>query len=179
MSMQVEIKREKPADREEIDLLFKLVFEPEGVSSIIKNMRESDIFIPELSRVARINDSIIGIIMYTRGEIVRGRRHIPVVVLSSLAVLPNYQGFGVGAELISNSFDKAIRMGHLAVLTFGQEDYFRKFGFKPANEYGITTSLKIPEEEFLAIEIEKSSLENAKGKLKNHSVFDELVQYHL
>jgi len=177
--MQVEIKREKPTDREEIDLLFRLVFEPDGVSPLIKRMRESDIYIPELSRVARINDSIIGIIMYTKGEIVRGRKHTPVIVLSSLAVLPSYQGFGVGGELILNSFDKARRMGLNAVLTFGQEDYFSKFGFSASNNYEITTNLGIPDEEFLAIELEESSLKDARGYLKNHAVFNELVQYHL
>lgn len=177
--MQVEIKREKPEDREEVDLLFRLVFEPDGVSPLIKKMRESDIYIPELSRVARINDSIIGIIMYTRGEIIRGRKHIPVIVLSSLAVLPNYQGLGVGAELISNSFDKARRMDFDSVITFGQEDYFAKFGFMPAQDFEITTSLEIADEEFLAIELQESSLADARGNLKNHPVYNDLIQYHL
>lgn len=177
--MQVEIKREKPRDREEVDLLFKLVFEPDGVSQLIKNMRDSDIYIPELSRVARINDSIIGIIMYTKGEIVRGRKHIPVIVLSSLAVLPNYQGLGVGAELIANSFDKARRMEFDSVLTFGEDDYFTKFGFQAADEFGITTSLEIPKDEFLAIELKENALNDARGNLKNHPIFNELIQYHL
>lgn len=177
--MQVEIKREKPEDREEVDLLFRLVFEPEGVSPLIRKMRESDIYIPELSRVAKINNSIIGIIMYMRGEIVRGRRHIPVIVLSSLAVLPGYQGLGVGAELISNSFDKARRMDFDSVVTFGQEDYFTKFGFVPAKDFEITTSLELSDEEFLAIELQESSLAEARGNLKNHVVFNELVQFHL
>lgn len=177
--MQVEIKREKPKDREEVNLLFNLVFRADGVSPLIENMRNSEIFIPELSRVAKINDSIIGIIMYTKGEIVRGRKHIPVIVLSSLAVLPNYQGLGVGAELIRNSFDKARRMEFDAVLTFGDEDYFTRFGFKSTNEFGITTSLEIPEEEFLAIELTENALIDARGNLKNHPVFNELIQYYL
>lgn len=177
--MQVEIKREKPQDREEVDQLFNLVFTPDGVLPLIKKMRESDIYIPELARVARISDSIIGIIMYTKGEIVRGRKHIPTLVLSSLAVLPKYQGLGVGSELISSSFDKAKRMGFDSVITFGQEDYFSRFGFSPAQNFEITTSLEIPDEEFLTIELQESSLNDARGNLKNHAVFNDLVQFYL
>jgi predicted N-acetyltransferase YhbS len=177
--MQVEIKREKPEDREEVDLLFKLVFEPQGVSQTILNLRDSDIYIPELSRVARINDSIIGIIMYTKGEIVRGRRHVPLILLASIAVLPSYQGLGVGAQLISNSFDKARRMDYHSVLAFGQDEYFSRFGFSPAINFGITTSLEISEEEFLAMELEENSLQEAHGHLKNHSIYNELIPYHL
>jgi predicted N-acetyltransferase YhbS len=176
--MQVEIKREKPEDREEVDFLFNLVFEQEGASSIINKLRETDIYIPELSRVARINDSIIGMIMYTKGVIVRGRKHIPTVVLSGMAVLPAYQGLGVGAELIANSFVKARKMEVESALVFGQEEYFKRFGFLPASQFEITTSLDLLEDEFLALELEKNSLEGARGHLKHHSIYTELIQFN-
>ncbi len=176
--MQVEIKREKPGDREEVDFLFKLVFEQEGASSIIQKLRETDIYIPELSRVARINDSIIGIIMYSKGAIVRGRKQIPTVILSGIAVLPAYQGLGVGSELIANSFVKAKKMEIESVMVFGQEEYFKRFGFIPASKFEITTSLDLQEEEFLVLELEENSLSDAHGHLKNHPLYNELIQFN-
>lgn len=176
--MQVEIKREKAEDREEVELLFTTVFDEEGILPMIKNLRESDNYIPELSRVARINDSIIGVIMYTSGAIVRGRKQTQTAVLSSIAVLPAYQGLGVGKQLVMNSFNKARRLSIGSVLVFGQEEYFSRFGFKPASEYAITSSLDLTEDEFLALELEEGSLEDANGHLKNQSIYHEIIQFN-
>ncbi|NPD44499.1 MULTISPECIES: GNAT family N-acetyltransferase [unclassified Lentimicrobium] len=177
--MQVQIKREKPKDIEEVNLLFNLAFQKEDVNALIKDFRKTNHFIPELSRVARINDQIIGIIMYAKAEIVKGRKNVPSIIMATIAVLPSYQGLGIGQELIANSFQKARDLGYVSVLVVGQEEYFPRFGFKPASEFDITTSLEVSEEEFLAIELVPDGLKNASGKLKNQELLPELVKYSI
>lgn len=177
--MQVQIKREKPHDIEEINLLLSLVFKQENIKDFVKEFRTSSHFIPELSRVARINDQIIGIIMYAKVEIVKGRKNLPSIILASIAVLPKYQSLGFGKELIVNSFQKARELGHKSVLAIGQEDYYPQFGFKPAIDFGIGQSLNISDEDLLAMELLPGGLENASGKLKNHALLNELVKFSL
>ena len=177
--MQVQIKREKAKDIEEVNLLFGLAFKQEAINPLIKEFRASNHFIPELSRVARINDQIIGIIMFAKVEIVKGRKNIPSIILASIAILPSYHSLGIARELIDNSFQKARDLGHKSVLVIGQEDYFPRFGFKPALEFEITTSLDITEEEFLAMELVPGGLENASGKLKNQELLPELASYSI
>lgn len=177
--MQVQIKREKSKDIEEVNQLFGLAFKQESINPLIKEFRASNHFIPELSRVARINDQIIGIIMYGKVEIVKGRKNVPSIILASIAILPSYQSLGIGKELIANSFQKARDLGHQSVLVVGQEDYFPRFGFKLASEFNITTNLDVADEEFLAIELVPGGLENASGKLKNQDLLPELARYSI
>ena len=177
--MQVEIKREKPVARDEVDVLYKLSFEKEDISSVIRKFRDSELFIPELSRVARINDQIIGSIMLAKGEIVRGRRHTPVIIIVGMAVLPKYQGLGVGEELMRSAFLKARKHQFKAILVFDQDEYFTKFGFTLASDYEITTSIEIGEDEFYALELEEGYLEDARGNLKNQPIYNELLQYYI
>jgi len=179
MSMQVQIKREKAKDIEEVDLLYKIAFEQETLSELIVGFRNSSQFIPELARVARISDQIIGVIMYSHGEIVKGRKNIPTIIITSLAILPAYQKLGISAELVKNSFQKARDLGYKSVLVAGDDDYFQKFGFKKASDFDITNKMDIPDENFMAMELVPDSLSNASGHLKNHPIIPELLQYSL
>lgn len=179
MSMQVQIKREKAKDREEVDLLYKIAFEQESPSELIHGFRNSNQFIPELARVARISDQIIGIIMYSHGEIVKGRKNIPTIIIASVAILPAYQNLGIGAELVRSSFQKARDLGYKSVLVAGEEDYFSRFGFKKASEYDISNNMDIPEENFMALELISESLNNASGHLKSHPLIPELLKFSI
>ncbi len=179
MHMQVQIKREKTKYIEEVNLLFEMVFQQEAISSLIKEFRASNHFIPELSRVARINEQIIGVIMYGKVEIVKGRKNVPSIMIASMAILPAYQNLGIGRELIDNSFQKARSMGYESVLAVGQEEYFPRFGFTPASDFDITTNLDLSDEEFLAMELKSGALDNASGKLKNQEFLPELAMYSL
>jgi len=179
MSMQVQIKREKAKDREEVDLLYKIAFEQESFSELIFEFRNSNQFIPELARVARISDQIIGIIMYSHGEIVKGRKNIPTIIIASIAVLPAYQNLGIGAELVKNSFQKARELGYKSVLVAGEDDYFSRFGFKKASEYDISNNMDIPVENFMALELIPESLINGSGHLKSHPLIPELLKFSI
>lgn len=175
--MQVQIKREKSKDIEEVDLLYKIAFEQEPVSELIIGFRKSGQFIPELARVARISDQIIGIIMYSHGEIVKGRKNIPTLLLASITVLPAYQNLGIGTELVRNSFQKARDLGFQSVLVMGDDEYFARFGFKKASDFDISNNMDIPDENFMALELIPDSLQNASGHLKNNPLIPELLKY--
>ena len=177
--MQIQIKREKSKDIEEVNQLFGFAFKQESINPLIKEFRASKYFIPELSRVARINDQIIGIVMYAKAEIVKGRKNVPSIIMATIAVLPAYQSLGIGGELIANSFQKARDIGYKSVLVIGQEDYFPRFGFKLASEFDITTNLDVEDGEFLAMELIPGGLDNASGKLKNQELLPELVRYSI
>lgn len=177
--MQVQIKREKQEDYNEVDFLLKLAFDNDHVAQVVQNLRLTDDFIPELSKVARINDQIIGVIMYSHALITKGRKTIKTISLAPLAVLPAYQNLGIGGELIKSSFRKARELGYESVVVIGHEDYYPRFGFKPASEYDIICPFDVPDENFMAKELVPDKLAKANGKFKVHSLISEIVQYSL
>ena len=64
---------------------------------MVTALRKGPAFIPELSLVAEIEGKIVGHILFTKGQIADKT----VLVLAPLAVLPTYQGQGIGAALVN------------------------------------------------------------------------------
>ncbi len=59
--------------------------------------------------------------------------YLPVVLLRSLAVAPDYRGRGLGKNLVRQALAASRDLGALRVvlLTTTAEDYFHRFGFRP------------------------------------------------
>jgi len=177
--MQVDIKREKKRDYEEIEMLLKVIFNNDTVADLVTQLRGADSFIPRLARVAKINNQIIGLVVCSNATIVKGRRSIDVLVLAPLAVLPAYQHLGIGGELIRNVFQKARELEFQAVFVIGDEDYFPRFGFEPASNFDVSCNFDISNENFMALELIPGALSNASGKLKLLPLFDHLPSFSL
>ncbi len=177
--MQVQIKREKPKEIEEMNLLFRIAFGQATLGQLITEFRNTNQYIPELSRIAHINDQVIGSVICSRAEITKGRRIIPSIIFVSLAVLPSYQNLGIGIQLVSNALAKAEELGYQSVFVLGPESYFGRFGFKKASGFGILSGLPYPEEDFLAMEIISGALQNASGKLKSNPLLQKFLAFHM
>jgi len=109
--------------------------EPDLVEAIRK---DPDAWLPQLSLVAVAEDSeaVVGHILFSRVHI----GSVPVASLGPLAVLPEYQKQGVGAELIRVGLAAARAAGERLVVLLGHADYYPRFGFRPATEFDIHVS---------------------------------------
>jgi len=175
--MQVKIKRIKKRDNEEVEMLLKVAFDGDSVAELVKELLNNSSFIPELTRVARISDQIIGIIVYSHAQIIRGKKVHESISMAPLAVLPAYQNLGIGSQLIRNSFAKARELDYQSVLVMGHEDYYPRFGFKQASEFGITCPFDVPEENFMALEFSPDTLSGVSGKVKYHPLFNDMPSF--
>lgn len=54
-------------------------------------------------------------------------------------------------------------MGFESVIVLGHHNYYPRFGFSPASKWGIKAPFNVPNESFLALELEDGSLERGKG----------------
>ena len=86
--MQVKIKRFKKRDFEEIEMLLKVAFDRDSVANIVKELLDTADFIPELTRVARISGQIIGVIVYSHAQIIKGKKIHQTISMAPMAVLP-------------------------------------------------------------------------------------------
>jgi predicted N-acetyltransferase YhbS len=63
---------------------------------------------------------------------------VPVLGLGPLGVRPDQQGRGVGTSLVHALLAVAEAAGERVVALLGSPAYYRRFGFVPSTELGIT-----------------------------------------
>ena len=175
--MQVKIKRFKKHDFEEIEMLLKVAFDSDSVANIVKELIDTVDFIPELTRVARISDQIIGVIVYSHAQIIKGKKIHQTISMAPMAVLPAYQNLGIGGELIRNSFAKARELDYQSVIVMGHEEYYPRFGFTLASDFGIISPFDVPDENYMALELFPDTLSAISGKVKYHPLLDDMPSF--
>jgi putative acetyltransferase len=76
-------------------------------------------------------------------------RLVDVLSLSPLAVLPRYQGDGIGGRLVNEALQAARHARWPLVFLEGSPAYYSRFGFEAAHRRGFARpSPRIPEEAF-------------------------------
>jgi predicted N-acetyltransferase YhbS len=136
-------------------------------------MRSSDAFLRELDMVAVLDGQIVGSIVYTR-SVIRGEDGTdhPVITFGPISVLPALQGKGIGRMLIKHTVLRARELGHLAILIYGDPKYYERFGFVPAERYGIGTPDGMYAVPLQALELQPGALSGAGGRFFEDPVFD-------
>ncbi len=158
----IHIRPETPSDYQHIFEINAQAFQQEAESLLIEKLRKSEYFIPELSIVAEKGGELIGHILFSKIRI-EGEVRTPSIALAPMAVLPEFQNQGIGSLLIREGLEKVKEMGFKSVIVLGHKDYYPRFGFKKASNWGIQSPFEVPDEVFMAIELEEGALANAAG----------------
>ena len=150
----IEIRQESQKDYEEVYRVVKTAFEMAEHSDgneqdLVVALRNSDSFIPELSLVAVKEDKIVGYILFTKIKIENHEE----IALAPLAVLPEYQKQGIGSMLIEQGHKIAKKLGYHYSIVLGSENYYPKFGYIPAIQYGIQAPFDVANENFMAVKL--------------------------
>lgn len=149
------IRKECPMDYVQIHHVMRVAFEntphSDGTESeLVNRLRNSEAFIPQLALVAEEDGNIIGYIMFTLVEI--GNKQ--ALAVGPLAILPAYQRSGIGGALIHAGHEKAKNMGYDFCVLVGHADYYPRFGYRRASTFGILTHLDVPDDNFLAYQLQ-------------------------
>ena len=153
------IRRENVNDYKEVYNVIKAAFATAEHSDgneqdLVENLRKNNNnFIPELSLVAIDSEKIVGYILFTKIKIGESEE----LALAPLGVLPEYQKQGVGSKLIIEGHRIAKILGYHYSVVLGSENYYSKFGYVPAIEYGIKPPFDVPSKNFMAIRLNKSN----------------------
>ena len=162
----IAIRKENVNDYTEVYNVIKTAFETAEHSDgneqdLVVALRKSNNYIPELSLVAIDNDKIVGYILFTKIKIGESEE----LALAPLGVLPEYQRQGIGSKLITEGHRIAKKLGYHYSIVLGSENYYPKFGYVPAIEYGIEAPFDVPSKNFMAIKLNESNVE-IKGIVK-------------
>lgn len=172
------LRLERPEDYRSVEWLTYQAFlgleHSQGDEALLVNkMRSIPAFVPQLDYVACVGDSIVGNIMYTKSKIVgKGTDEWETLTFGPLSVLPEFQRRGIGAALVDHTIQIARKMGMRAILIFGHENYYPKFGFKEASLFGITTKDGKNFPAFMALPLSEGALNGINGKLIYDDVYE-------
>ncbi|MEP5763365.1 MAG: N-acetyltransferase [Halieaceae bacterium] len=128
---------------------------------------------PTIGVVAELGGELVGHIMFSPVSL-RGQPDLRVVGLAPMSVVPEHQGKGVGAALVASGLELCREQGVAAVVVLGHADYYPRFGFVPASSYGISSDFEVPDEAFMALELNEGALADRAGRIRYHPAFDSL-----
>ena len=164
----MKIRAEQPADVASIRDLSRTVFETSTEADLVDALRERAQ--PYISLVADGGSAIVGHIMFSPAKL-SSDPNLRIIGLAPMAVSPEQQRKGIGAALIRAGLEQCREMGYRAVVVLGHADYYPRFGFLPASRFGLVSEYDVPDENFMALELEPGALGGKGGTVSYHPAF--------
>ena len=152
----MDLREELPGDKESVRDIHRRAFGDHGlvVADLVDDLRETITPKEGLSLVVRADGQIVGHVMFTLSLLDAPRRLVEVHVLSPLAVMPEYQGRGIGSALVRKGLKVLAARAVPVVFLEGDPGYYSRFGFVPGGDHGFRKpSLRIPDGAFQAIRL--------------------------
>jgi virginiamycin A acetyltransferase len=173
------LRPEQPDDYSAVEKItheaFKTAAHARGDEALLAHkLRGIPAFVPQLDFVAEVCGDVVGNIMYTKSKVAGDGGEWETLTFGPLSVLPAYQRQGIGAALVKHTLKTARDMGFLAVLIFGHEEYYPRFGFENAAKYGIATSDGKNFDAFMALPLYEGALDGVTGRFYEDPVFHSL-----
>jgi predicted N-acetyltransferase YhbS len=140
---------------------------------ILHNLRNSTSYCRELDLTAHVENKVVGHIISSKAKVVdvHNKEH-EILCVGPLSVLPGFQKKGIGSALMNHSILVAKQLGFSGMILFGNPDYYHRFGFRNALEYGITTKEGQNFEPFMALELQVDGLTPISGRFMEDSAFE-------
>ncbi|MBO9698849.1 MAG: N-acetyltransferase [Sporocytophaga sp.] len=139
---------------------------------LVQKLRATEGFIPKLSLVAESDNQIVGHILFTKVNI-EGSKTKESLALAPLSVLPSAQRQGIGSRLMKYGLERAKELGFESVIVLGHPEYYQRFGFIKASIWNVQFPGDVPDEVFMALELNEDALIDAAGIVRYPSAFTE------
>ncbi|AFZ31758.1 GCN5-related N-acetyltransferase [Gloeocapsa sp. PCC 7428] len=166
------IRCENARDASAIYDVHTQAFERENEAQLVDKIRESDCYIPQLSFVAEVDNTLVGHILFSYIELA-GEENFRVLGLAPLAVVSKFQRQGIGSALVQVGLETADKMGEALVVVLGHPQFYPRFGFQPSVNYCIASPFPVPEDAFM-VKLLTAYQEKYQGKVIYPPAFQEV-----
>lgn len=162
------IRPEEEKDWAAVYAVNAAAFETEAEARLVDALRQQAR--PIVSLVAENDGAVIGHIMFSPVSLT-GHTDVRIMGLGPIAVAPNHQRKGIGSALVPAGVERCKQLGFGAVVVLGHPEYYPRFGFAPSSRFGIGCEYEVPDEVFMAMELQTDHLRGASGTIKYHAAF--------
>ena len=166
------VRTEEDNDRDAVHAVNVSAFETPAEADLVDALRAQAK--PIVSLVAEENGAVVGHIMFSPVSL-SGHPHLKVMGLAPMAVTRERQRKGIGSALVRAGLAQCRHLGYTAVVVLGHPEYYPRFGFLPSSRFGIDCEYDVPEEVFMATELQPDALSGKTGRVKYHAAFGDLL----
>ncbi|NNF02819.1 MAG: N-acetyltransferase [Rhodothermales bacterium] len=167
---RVHIRPERETDFEAVRRVNVAAFGQVDEADLVDRLRANlDVY---QSLVAEIGSSVIGHIFFSPMTFEHDMGDPIVWGLAPMAVHPDHQNSGVGSGLVRRGLEACTAKGVQAVFVLGHPQYYPRFGFRQAVEWGVQSEFDVPAEVFLAVELTPGALDKVSGVVRYHPLFE-------
>jgi putative acetyltransferase len=162
---------EQPALYAAIRAVHLAAFGRPDEADLVEALRAHEDFNPKLSLMGLYNGQVAGHILFTPLR-VEGSENARLMGLGPMGVLPDYQRQMVGSALVYEGLELLRRAKVAAVFVLGEPHYYKRFGFRPARDYGCSCKYDPAGEHFMAQELIEEGLAGVGGLVHYLPPFD-------
>ena len=164
----MQIRFETTTDIRVVHALNRAAFATRAEADLVDALRASAQ--PIVSLVADDAGTIVGHILFSPVTLT-GHQNLRIMGLAPMAVDPARQRQGIGSALVRDGLDCCRQIGSAAVVVLGHAAFYPRFGFVPASRFGIACEYQVPDEVFMAMELEPGILVDRRGVIRYHAAF--------
>jgi putative acetyltransferase len=169
--IHLEIREEIPTDIPGIRQVERQAFGRSCEAELVDLCRERNKI--SLSLVASERGEIKGHVLFTPVHLEPADESLKGVGLGPIAVKPDRQRTGIGSQLIRHGLEICRMHGVDFIVLLGDPAYYSRFGFKPANEFGLTSDYE-EGDVFQVMELRKDVFNGSMARVKYVPEFSEI-----
>jgi putative acetyltransferase len=166
----MDIRPEVPEDAEAVRRVNTAAFGRSAEARLVDALRENGKAL--LSLVALREETIVGHIFFSPVTISGEKGTSTAVGLGPMTVAPQCQRQGVGSALVETGLKLLRSQGYKGVVVLGHPEFYTRFGFIPASRYGLSCIYPVPDEVFMALELEEGDFSANAGVVTYAPEFD-------
>jgi putative acetyltransferase len=165
----MQIRAERTGDIGDIRQVNRSAFETATEADLVDALREQAR--PIVSLVAEDDGAIVGHILFSPVTLSTDS-DLRIMGLAPMAVAPARQRQGVGSALARAGIAACRDLGFGAVIVLGHPEYYPRFGFVPASRFGLRSEYDVPDDVFMAMELNPGALQGrGPGTISYHPAF--------
>jgi putative acetyltransferase len=128
----VVVRAEQSADAQAIRLVHEACFPTLAECRLVDLLRQANKL--SVSLVAEVDCRIVGHVAFSP---VHANARAIGIGLAPVAVIESHRRQGIAAQLIRSGLDASRQAGFGWAVVLGEPEYYQRFGFRPAAEYGL------------------------------------------
>jgi len=165
------IRDEIAGDSEAIRKVHELAFNSPAEADLVDLLRARDK--ATISLVAEKEGEIVGHVLFSPVQIDPPSTGWSALGLAPVGVIPERQRHGIGKALIWQGLERCRSIGVRAIVVLGDPDYYTRFGFERAKDFGLGNEYQV-EDEFMVMELVDGALDGVNGMVKYAIEFKEI-----